>query len=216
MILLWILLGIAAFLILLLSLNVSLILQYREKIEISLSLPGIRIPLYPQKEKKVKISDYSLRSIEKRKRKEQKKALKKTKKKTKTATASKEQPKKRSVSQNLRIIRALAAPLSKRFFGHLRLKTSCIRISVATGDAASTAILFGVVNQSVVYLLEILDSFGSLHKSGRDRISVTPDYTSSKTTAYIKLVFSLRTHRIFDILFQTLKLYLMEKSKKNK
>lgn len=211
---LFILLVIALLIVLLLYSRATLTLQYRDTIEITLSVLGLRFPLYPKKKKKVKISDYSIKSIQKRRLKEQKKALKKRKKKNKPPIRDNEQTKKRSVSQNLRILRGVAAPLSKRFFGHLRLCATHIHILVATGDAASTAILFGIINQSVIYLLEILDSFGSLRHGKSENISVKPDFTSDKTSVDIKLDFSLRIHHILDILIQTVALYLKEKNKK--
>ena len=72
---------------------------------------------------------------------------------------------------------------------------------MATGDAASTAILYGVVIQSVAYIIEILNSTTNLKGLKRADIAVNADYLSESTSVDMKFVFSLRVWHIFSILF---------------
>lgn len=214
----WVLLGIALLIFFLLMLRGDLILCFREDFSVTLSVLFLRFRLYPSTKRPVRLSDYTPKAIQKRRQKEQRKtekARKKAKQKQYTAIVREKPSAGKNILQNLGLIRDLLTSLLKVSFGHLCIRSSRIRIKVATGDAASTAILFGAVNQSVVFLLETLSGFGTLKQSRRDEIVVQPDFVADKTTTDIRLVFSLRTWHILDILFKVAITYLKSKNKKS-
>ena len=83
----------------------------------------------------------------------------------------------------------------------MKIKVAKLRINVATGDAASTAILYGVVIQSVAYIIEILNSATNLKGLNKADIAVNADYLSESTSVEMKFIFSLRVWHLFSILF---------------
>lgn len=212
----WIILGIILFLFCLLMIRGNLILSYRDDFSATLSVLFLRFSLYPSPSKLVRPSDYTAKAMAKRRQKAERK-IAKLRKKEKKYTFKTEKPSAgKTIIQNLKLIRNLLSSLLKTSFGHLRIRSSRICITVAAGDAASTAILFGAVNQSVVFLLEILSEFGTLKQSRHDQLAVRPDFTADKTSADIRLVFSLRVWHLLDILFKVAITYLKSKNKKSR
>lgn len=117
---------------------------------------------------------------------------------------AKEKAKKRSLNEILTLIKEVLDVVTKRFRKHFRIKITRIRINVATGDAAKTAVLYGVISQSVAYILEILDRTHKIKYADPEDydVGVDADFLSEKTTADIKIAFSLRVHNVFDIVFR--------------
>ena len=88
----------------------------------------------------------------------------------------------------------------KRFFKHFKIDLSRIHISLVGEDAAQTAILYGIVCQSVSYLLEIMKSLKTVSPPDLSDVSVTPDWLGEQTQIDIKISFSMRVGNVFDIL----------------
>ncbi len=214
MTLLWILLGILVLLFLLSMLSAHVVLEYRESVSLTLSVLFLNFRLFPKKKKKIRLSDYSKKAIEKRKRRE--KRLAKKQKPKKQASKSENKAEEKGIVERLGQIRDILIALLGKTFGHLSVSATRIRILVATGDAASTAILFGAVNGAVVFLMEALDHFGSLKNKPKDELEIRPDYLAEKTTVDIRFVFSLRVWHILDILLQTFFTYIKSKKQKTK
>ncbi|MBO5305721.1 MAG: DUF2953 domain-containing protein [Clostridia bacterium] len=215
MIVLWILLSILVLLLLLSILSARMVLEYREDITLSLSVLFLNFRLFPAKKEKIRLSDYSKKAIEKQKRKEIKKA-KKEKTKKQAVKNNQEKTQSKDILEKLKDIRELVTALLDKTFGHLSIGATRIRILVATGDAASTAILCGAVSGAVSLLMETLDHFGKLKTKARDEITVAPDYLAEQTTADIRLVFSLRVWQILDILLKSFTIYIKTKKQKAK
>ena len=207
---LWIILGFLGLLLLISMLTAHAVIEYQDDVTLTLSVLFFKIPLFPAKKKKVRISDYSLNSIKKRKKK-------KTQNKKKKSTASVPKPKEeKGILEKLENVQKLLSVLFRNTFGHLKIRASRIRIQVGTGDAASTAILFGAVNGALAAVFETLDHFGKLKSKKQDVIDVTPDFLAEKTTADIRIDFSLRVWQILDIAIKTFVSRTESKMKDNK
>lgn len=214
MIVLWILLGILILLFLLSMLSAHIVLEYREDVTLTLSVLFLKFRLFPAKKEKIRLSDYSQKAIEKRKRKALRAA---NKKKPQKQTATKQEAtQQKGIMEKLKELRELLAVLLGKTFGHLSIRAARIRIVVATGDAASTSILCGAVSGGVALLLETLDRFGKLKNKANDEVTVAPDYLAEQTTADIRLLFSLRVWQILDILLKTFFTYIKSKKQKAK
>ena len=213
---LYVLLGITLFFAFILSIRGRVVIELDEDGEFYLAVKVLflTIPIIPAKEPKpIRIKDYTpekhkkrLRKnyqeyLKKQEKKQQKQVEKEKKKEQKKAESSKEKPPKRSISDWLDVATAVLKVLFERFFKHLRIKVARMRINVATGDAASTAILYGVVIQSVAYIVEILDSVTNLDGMKKADIAVNADYLSESTTFDLKFVFSIRIWQLFSIVF---------------
>ena len=214
MIALWILLGIFALLALLLSLKLCFHIEYREELAVTVRVLGIPISLYPRKQKRVDPSDYSLRALGKKRKKAARKAAKKKRKRQDTTESSTRKPK--EPTGVLTFLRRFLRIVLEKTFGYLRVRVERIRVTVATGDPASTAILFGAINASVIYLLEMLDRFGKFDGKRTAELSVKPDFTATQTKMDIHLVLSLRIWHVFAILFRVFLTHLENKKQENK
>ncbi len=218
---LYILIGIVIFFALVLSLKANVIIDYEEELRVTLRILWFNIQIAPSKGKKpIKIKDYTFKSHQKRLRKnyssylkKQQKKEEKRKKKSEAKAAKKEKkkaekghPKKpsRTVLDWVNIAGAVIGALFSRFAKRLHVKIARLNIKVATGDAASTAILYGAVIQSVAYIIEILQRITNVDGLGKAEISVEPDYLSESTSLDLCFVFSLRVWHVFNILFGTI------------
>lgn len=188
MIFLWIFLGIVSLLFLFAMLSAHLVLEYREELTLTFRVLFFKRTLIPTKQKKTRLT----------------KSKKKHAKPTKKVEANKGSTNKpKGILEKLTELRGVLSELLERTLGHLSIRTARIRIRVATGDAASTAVLFGAVNGGVVLLLELLDRFGKLKTKSTDEIEVFPDYLSEKTEINVRIFFSLRVWQILCILWKT-------------
>lgn len=158
------------------------------KVEAYAKVLGIKIPLYPKRQKKIN----------------SKKFKKGYPKEEKTKTAPKEKKKKvpgekpplgDTVSTVLELIKLLFS----RFFKHLRLDISKIIVVVGGEDAAKCAITYGVISQAVAYLLEFLDNNLKISKKRGGEINVLCDFTAESTTYDIHISASLTVWQILDI-----------------
>ena len=208
MVALLIILGLAVLLLLLSMLTAHAVLEYRENVNLTLSVLFFKFRLFPAKKKKVRISNHSKKSARKRKRK--------TEKKPKSESSPQKPTEEKGILEKLDGLKMLLSALLKNTFGHLKIRTSHIRIHVAAGDAASTAVLYGAVNSALVFILEMLDCFGKLNSKKQDVIEVAPDFISEKTTVDIRIDFSLRVWQIIDIALKTFVSYIRSKNKNTK
>lgn len=210
--------GILLALILLLLLRVKIsVISDGDRVKLLLRILGIPFKLYPRKSKKQKIrlSDYTPRGLRRAQKKKDKKALKESLKE-KHEKPLEEEGEKPTLSETVSTITALAKKIITKFFRHLRIDVTNIRISVGTPDAAKTGILYGAVCQGVAYLTEVLDHVTNVKKIKKSEISVSADFVSGKTVADINISFSLTVWQALDILLGAAFEYIKSKSNPNK
>lgn len=213
---LYVMIGIVLFFALLLSIRGRIVLELNPDGELYVAVKVLcfTIQIAPAREPKpIKIKDFTPKKHKKRLRKDYQTYLKKQEKKAKKAAekqakkekkkSTKKEPKepKRSITDWIDIAVSVLKVLFERFTKHLRIKVARLHVNVATGDAASTAIMYGVVIQSVAYVIEILDRITNIDGLQKADISVNADYLSENMTFDLKFVFSLRVYQIFSILF---------------
>ena len=211
-------LGILLFLVLLLFLRVKIsVISDGTDTKLLLRILGIPVKLFPRKQRKQKIrlSDYTPRGLRRAQKKKDKKALKEALKEKHKKPAD-EESEKTPLSETVSQITALAKKIISKFFRHLRIDVTRIRISVGTPDAAKTGILYGAVCQGVAYLTEVLDHVTNIKKTKKTEISVCADFVSGKTAADINISFSLTVWQALDILLGAAFEYFKSKSNPNK
>ena len=163
----------------------------------------LRFKILPKKKKTYKIRNYSLKKIRKRDEKAKKKAaaaaLKKKKKAEKKAELDEmtreerralkdlKKASKPALSDLLSLICRVLGSFCFRLFGKIHIKVARLNVRVGAADAMQTAVLYGVANQSVQYLLAGLGKITNLDGLDRAEISVTPDFLSSKIDFDLKL-----------------------------
>lgn len=194
-----------------LTLPIKITLEYKDDLLLSATILGSRQWSYPKQKKKVKLSRYSNKAIEKRKRRAQKKRLRLEEKRKKQLQKNKTggpvippKPKEKTgLIEDLELILKQISVILTRGIKHARIEVQRFIIRVAAEDAAQTAILFGAVNQAAIALLEFLDQVGKLKQTRRSKLSVTADFASQKSTADIRIVLTLRLWQVADILWRT-------------
>ena len=208
--------GILLFFAFIASLRAEVLIAYSDELRLTVRVLGIPIKILPKKKKKVKISAYSRKNRAKYEAAEKEKALKKAKKKAEkkkkkdAAKAKKKADKaagkvkpKKPLSETIDMIRDLVAVFVGRFAKHLRIRIARLHIGVATGDAASTAILYGAIAPSVACIAALLDSTSTLRHPARTDVDIHADYLSEKMQIDIEIGFSICVWQLFDVLFRT-------------
>ena len=118
----------------------------------------IKFGLYPKKKKKVKISDYTLKKEKKRKHKALKKKLKKNKELQNAKKSSDVKPKeKKSLLESLGLIHELLTAFVGGVVKHVKIKTTKIQLTVASDDAAKTALLYAAASNAVLMIIPMQD-----------------------------------------------------------
>lgn len=180
------------FLAFLLCLRVRLTVRAGDAVVLELRILFLRIRLYPRK-KRIDPRDYSPRRLKRAEKKAAKRAAKKAKKKQKHQ--KEHTPSDPGVKLTLRdkiaLVRALCAVVIRRTRKHLHLHAARLHVRVATGDPATTAILYGAVSQSVAYLLSGLDQITHL-KAVTPDVGVQADFLGERSHIDANIVFSIR------------------------
>ena len=180
------------FIAFLLSLRVRLTVRAGDAVTLDLRILFLRIRLFPKK-KRIKPRDYSPRRLKRAPKKAAKKAAKKAKKKLKHKKQlhETEPAAKLSLRDKITLVRVLCATLTRRTHKHLRLHAARLHVRVATGDAATTAIAYGAVSQSVAYLLAGLDQVTRL-KAVEPDVGVLADFLGERSSIEANVTFSIR------------------------
>lgn len=215
----WIVLGsILLFLILLLSLKVKITVGYRDEITLTVRVLFVRVKVLPKKET---AGPHSMSAAKARRirKKAKKKAKAKQEKKEQKAIQKQQKPEKpkKSVAEIIDLIdmvRKLVVAVLRRFFKHLRIDIARMRIRVATGDAASTAVAYGAVTQAVNVLLPILESVKNFGLPKTTELDIQPDFLSEASEVDLLLSFSLRVWHVFHVAFGALGAFLKHKFSK--
>lgn len=214
-----IILGVLALIIaLVLTLRVTLNIEYKDEVKMSVRVLFLKIGILPKKKKPINYKKFTakrlrrllekdrraeLKKQEKKKKKQGAKAQKKAEKKKNKEIEKRNRrlghpaPKKRSLSENLDIVRLILEAVARYFGKGIHVKVTRIRITVASDDAAKTAIMYGAVSAAVSWILEFLEQKAHLKYKGEgddpeNDVSVIADFTAEKPTADLKL--SLRVH----------------------
>lgn len=209
-----IVLSVLLFLFLVAIIPVSLTLKYKDEVAVTASVWVIKFGLYPKKKKKVKISDYTLKKEKKRKHKALKKKLKKNKELQNAKKSSDVKPKeKKSLLESLGLIHELLTAFVGGVVKHVKIKTTKIQLTVASDDAAKTALLYAAASNAVLLIVTFLDSFKKVKNLHSSDISVNADFLTEKSYADIEISFSLRIWHLIKILFASALKYVTHKSK---
>ncbi len=224
-IILWSILAIIALPVLVILLgSIRVRIVYREKVKVQVGTCGVNITVVSDKEKKEKkprrlekcknpekVLQRELKKQQKAAEKAAKKAeakrrkakLKKAQKKAKKAEQAKEahKPKgpKPTIKENLDMILALLKKLYRVTRGSIKLHFRKMHIAIGTGDAAKTALTYGVVVQSASYLLNFIEATFTHLKRDFGDMTIYPDYTASKTTVDIDIVCKIKIRKLISI-----------------
>ncbi len=221
---LYIILGIAAFFTLIACLRLTLILDAEDELTLTLKVLFLRFRLLPKSKDPPKRKGFRIKTFRRRRLKEEKRyrkkelaraaATRKKEEKREAVKAAGQEPPKRSLKENIAfgidLVKYVVLRVLKAFGKRLRVDIHRIDITVATGDAAKTAITFGYVCQGVAYIKELLDRCLNIRYPGKreETISVRVDYLAEKPTFKVHMAFHIRVWQVVSLGFAALKGYL--------
>ncbi len=195
-------------LILFLPIRIKILVDDQQGLVIEVRILGYLYERIPEKIKRVRLSDYSPRAMERRRKKEQKKSSKKAKKvplKTEQPSASlfSMPGKKAPLGDQLRFAAEFIRVALKRTLSHARIHVKEVMLTIATDDAAKSALLCGAASSALAALVEVLDTYSHLHIHHPEKFGVVADFTSEQCHARIDITAHLWLWQILDIEFRT-------------
>ena len=187
------------------SIKATVTVAYSDEVSLSVRVLFFKIKILPAKEKRGKrrMSEKKAAKIrDSLRKKQQKKAL--AKKEKEQAKDTKE---KKSISETIsgvKMITDIVLAVIKKFFGHLQIKMTRIKMVVATEDAATTAIAYGAITQSLNILLPALESVKNFKKLKKTEIDIRADFLANSPTFDVEISFAIRVWHLFDVAFAAL------------
>jgi len=232
-ILLYILLGIAVLLGVILSMRLKIYLRMTDVFGLRAGLGPVILTIAPAKPKKpVDLADFTYEKHQKRLRKERARALKKAEKAEKkkqakalakeaektakeeaAAEANGEPVKKFTLEAILEIVGFVLEEFP-RFTSYIHTEIRMLDITVAGRDAADCAKKYGIIAQLTSYLLEILESGTAMKPLQPDAVAVRADFLAQKTVYKMDIRIRLRLFSIVRVGFHTLVWFIKSKLKK--
>ncbi len=213
MLILLIIIAVIAFLA---CLKATVVISYSDEIRLCVKVLFFKINILPAKEKKGPHS-MSAKKAQKIRNKLRKKAEKKRiskEEKDKEKAAKKASKDKKSIGEtisNVKMLSSVAVAVIETFFKRLRIKVAKIKIKVATGDAATTAVAYGAITQSLNILLPMLETVKNFQNLDKTDIDISADFLGEEPTIDVKLAFSIRIWHVFNVAFAALGKFLKHK-----
>lgn len=162
--------------------------------------------------------DMTRSSFGKKKKKKKAKAKKKQKGAADKETTEKQEEKKeekkesplKTISDIIEIVKEVLPKANKKF--HLRART--LEIKVATGDAASTAMICGAAKAAASLLFELIDTYAVIDKRNGDSVTIEPDFLSEKTRCKVDLRFRIRVAHALGLILKAALVFVKKEAKK--
>jgi hypothetical protein len=206
---LWLILLIPLFLIIVaLFIRVRFRIKAESDVKLILELPLFKLQLFPEKEKRPNPRRFTRKGLERQILKERKKQAKQKKKKADKAakkqaekTAPKPaQKKKMSVTEIIELVTLLVSKLLSSLSRRLRIDVKKLHVTVATGDAASTAILYGAASAAMAGLTEAIRLNVRTSLPDTENGGVYADFVGNSSRVDIDIVLSMRVIGILSTL----------------
>ena len=172
---LFIVLIVLLFFVFLFTVPVHVTVMADEDVRVWLRVLLIRIPIFPASRKK--------RAKKKKQQRKKESGKQKAKKKPETG--------KKNILHMIRLVARIASVVMKKLSRHLRIRLQAYEISVATGDAAKTAVLYGAVAGLSSNFIEVLRNTMNFKVKKSAPVGVYADFVGEKTRAKIKIDFSI-------------------------
>ena len=136
------------------------------------------------------------RAIEKARRKKERMQAKRRRKKTRQSKGVAKKLPAHPLVEMLSDLTGLIKKIYKVARKGLKFHIKKLHIYVATDDAAKTAVIYGVVTQSVSYLMHFIDTHLTNIRRDEGDLKVEADYHSQTPRADIDIVCSVRLYKI--------------------
>ena len=192
----YILLGIALLISLLLISKVKVYVCYDDSLRVYAKFLFVRVSLFPRKAKP-----------KKKKAKKQKTPI------------PKEEPlqspkKEKSIVRKLWEMKSVLIEVTQKFLNKLHFKFITLRIIVSCDDAAKTALAYAGANQGISYIIEILRNISNVEVAQHSDISLQADFVSQKSEFEGKIQLYIRVFSLITVGIYAIKKYFKFKTSK--
>ena len=198
---LYIILGIIAFFVVLLSIKIAVTVHYEDDVAVSVKWLFIKINILPKKEKKPKKEKPKKEKKPKEEKPKEESEVVKEPKKKKGDNMFVRFYKNRGVSGVVQLLKDAAAALGGMFgrIGRAFLfEELYVSLDVGGGDSADTAIKYGKVCSAAFPAMGLIVNKARVKKYN---IEITPDFIYGKTAARLHTKISLRPIRLINAVF---------------
>ena len=186
-------------------------------VKLILELPFFKLQIFPEREKRPNPRSFTKKGLEKQILKERKRIGRQNKKKSakaakkqakKDAESSTAPKKKMSVTEIIELVTLLVKKLLSHLSRRLFIDVKRLQVTVATGDAASTAITYGAASAAMAALTEALYLNTRTRLPDPDDGGVYADFVGDKSKIDIDIVLSMRVIGILATLISLAYNYL--------
>lgn len=191
----YVLLGIALLIALLLITKVRVFICYDDSLRAYARLWFFKFNIFPEKVKRTK--------------KEKKK-----KRQTAEAVVTVKPKKEKSIPKKLWEMKSLLSSIISKFLDKIHFRFLKLKINIACDNAAKTALLYAAANQGVAYIIEILRNISNVDVSENSEIYVNSDFISRQSDFEGKIELYIRVLPLLTVSFHSLKEYEKYKSTK--
>lgn len=205
---------------------VGIRIKYEDDFSLYAVFSFIRIRLIPKRQK-VRISDYSVKKMQREEEKRKRKLEKQEKKGAKTEkkesadnvlTASLKDPERRL--DMIRQLYDIITVVLDEFAAILTVKFFRLHVVIGAPEPSTTAILYGGACAAAGRLVNLISQYTDIEKNEKNSVYIIPDFASDKTTASADVSITLSIGGIFVFLFRIRKvikkiLELLQEDKKN-
>lgn len=205
--------------------------EYNTGVRVAVKALGMTFRITPKEKKPPKLSDFTPKKYRKRLEKDEKLRLKQEAKKAKKQAEKerkkaekkaaeeaakkglpppdsdkkkKKDKKKKGLADIMELVLiglSAVKGLFKSFGKHFRIEAVRLKIAVGGEDAASIAILYGIVVQFVTYLCHMLPAITNFKVRKPEDVAVTADFLSDKLTMDLHFIFRIRVWHLFAMVF---------------
>jgi hypothetical protein len=189
---------ITVIIIMILTAWVRIILIYDSSFRVYVRIMFLRFRPLLLKKKLIRLSDYSVKALRKKRILMQNRAKKKAKppKKIKPPTGLYII---KDIRNLFRFMERITLVLIKKFNRSLRVDIKRFTITVANGDAAQTAITYGAVSQAMADLVALLGQYYKIHYMHGARTGVKADFLEDHWSAELNMVFRIRLYHFITL-----------------
>lgn len=208
-----------------LSLKAKITVEYNDEVTLYIRVLFVKIKILPKKRRKNgphsmserKAAAIKKRLIKKAEKKRLKKLRKAERKKERQQLSAGKSSRRRTLAEILDMISSvtdIVKAATKTFFSHLKIDLARLHITVASDDAANTAIYYGVICDALTHLLPLLEAADGFTTPKAKDISVNVDYLAEHITADVKISMSLRVWHVLHVALTVLKKLVSRSVKK--
>jgi hypothetical protein len=206
---LWILLGIFLFFFFIFALPIHVIVGLADEVTAAVRVLCFKIKLFPRPKrprKRPKNPKKYAQKMAKKKAKKDKKAIEKAEKKAKKKEEKKakkatEPKKKRDIVGLVKLLLKVVGAFLRSFPKHFRIRIHAYEITVASDDAAKTALMFGGVYALSQKLFNDLNCWKNFKIKRNAPLRIDTDYLAEKPRANVKIEFILSIGGLLAMVF---------------